>query len=61
VNVTATPRARRYRCPYEHLLELHGDGRHRRYDQLDELAWRHPVDDEGLSLLRRPLPGERRP
>jgi hypothetical protein len=54
MNVTATPPAQRYRCPCQHLLQVHGGGRHRRHYQLDDLAWAPPGDDDGLSLLSAP-------
>jgi len=61
MNVTATPPAQRYRCPCQHLLQVHGGGRHRRHYQLDDLAWRHPVMTTACPSCRRPLPGKSRP
>jgi hypothetical protein len=43
VNATAAPPAQRYRCRCEHVFQVFGQGRHRRFHELDDLGWTRPV------------------
>jgi hypothetical protein len=39
VNATAARPAQRYRCRCEHVFQVFGPGRHRRFYELDDLGW----------------------
>jgi hypothetical protein len=43
VNATAAPPAQCYRCRCEHVFQVFGQGRHRRFHELDDLGWTRPV------------------
>jgi hypothetical protein len=41
MNATAPP-AQRYRCRCDHLFQVFGGGRHRRFYELDDPRWERP-------------------
>ena len=43
MNATAARPAQRYRCPCQHVFQVFGQGRHRRFYELDDLRWQRPV------------------
>ena len=42
MNATAARPAQRYRCRYEQEFQVFGQGRHRRFYELDDLGWTRP-------------------
>jgi hypothetical protein len=42
VNATAARPAQRYRCRGEHVFQVFGQGRRRRFYELDDLRWTRP-------------------
>jgi len=59
VNATAARLAPRYRCPCEHAFQVFGQGRHRRFYELDDGARRRPVMARVCPSCQRRLPTTR--
>jgi hypothetical protein len=57
-NVTAARPAERYRCLCEHVLQVFGPGRHRRYYELADRGWERPVMGRVCPSCQRRLPGK---
>jgi hypothetical protein len=55
MNATAPP-AKRYRCRCNHLFQVFGGGRHRRFYELDDPRWERPVMTRLCPSCRRRLP-----
>jgi hypothetical protein len=53
--------AHRHCCRCEHVLQVFGGGRHRRYYELDDLGFEHPVMARVCPSCQRQLPGKNRP
>jgi hypothetical protein len=60
MNATARP-AQRYRCRCNHLFQVFGGGRHRRFYELDDPRWERPVMTRLCPSCQRRLPTTRRP
>jgi len=58
MNATAALPAHNYRCLCGHVLQVFGGGRHRRYYELDDLGWEHPVMTRVCPSCQRQLPGK---
>jgi hypothetical protein len=58
VDVTAARPAERYRCPCEHVFQVFGPGRHRRYYELADRVWERPVMGRTCPSCQRRLPGK---
>jgi hypothetical protein len=43
VNATAARPPQRYRCRCEHVFQVFGQGRHRRFYEINDLGWTRPV------------------
>jgi hypothetical protein len=56
VNATAARPAQRYRCQCDHLFQVFGQGRHRRFYELADLGWRRPVMARLCPSCQRRLP-----
>ena len=61
MNATATRPAQRHRCECQHVFQVFGGGRHRRYYELADLGWAHPVMERVCPSCQRPLPGKNAP
>jgi hypothetical protein len=57
-NVTAARPAGRYRCDCQHVFQVFGLGRHRRYYELADVGWERPVMGRGCPSCQRRLPGK---
>jgi hypothetical protein len=56
VNATAARPPQRYRCPCQHAFQVFGQGRHRRFYELDDLRWTRPVMARACPTCLRRLP-----
>jgi hypothetical protein len=56
MNSTPARPAQRYRCRCEHVFQVFGQGRHRRFYELDDLHWRRPVMTRICPSCQRRLP-----
>jgi hypothetical protein len=54
----AVKSGRRHRCRCHHELQLFGGGRHRRFYELDDIAWKHPMMTGACPHCGRRLPGK---
>jgi hypothetical protein len=61
MNATVARPARRYRCRCEHVFQVFGGGRHRRFYELDDPRWERPVMTRLCSCCERRLPTTRGP
>jgi hypothetical protein len=59
VNATAARSAQRYRCRCEHVFQVFGQGRHRRFYELDDLRWTRPVIARVCPSCQQRLPTTR--
>jgi hypothetical protein len=50
--------AKRYQCPCQHVFQVFGLDRHRRYYELADLGWEHPVMGRVCPACQRRLPGK---
>ena len=48
----------RSRCPRHRAFLVVGDGRHRRFYELDDVGWEHPLMALVSSSCQRRLPGK---
>jgi hypothetical protein len=55
--VVAQPAAR-YCCPCQHVFQVFGLGRHRRYYELADLGWHSPLMGRACPTCQRRLPGK---
>jgi hypothetical protein len=60
-HATAAPPAEHYRCQCQHVLQVFGLGRHRRYYELADRGWQHPVMGRVCPSCQRGLPGKNTP
>jgi hypothetical protein len=58
MNAAARPA---HRCRCEHVLQIFGGGRHRRYYEVADLACEHPVMARVCPSCQRQLPGKNPP
>jgi hypothetical protein len=58
MSITAARPAQRYRCACHHVLQVFGNGRHRRYYELADFGWEHPVMTAVCPSCQRELPGK---
>ena len=56
MNATAARLEQRYRCRCEHRYQVFGQRRHRRFYELDDMAWARPCDGEGCPSRQERLP-----
>jgi hypothetical protein len=61
MNATAARPAQRYRSRCEHVCQVFGGGRHRRFYELDDLGWQRPVMARVCASCQRRLPTSRGP
>jgi hypothetical protein len=59
-SATTVPPEHLYRCPCQHLLQVFGGGRHRRYFELGDTRLDDPVMNGECPSCRRQLPGKNR-
>lgn len=58
LDVIAAEPAARYRCPCEHVFQVFGLGRHRRYYELADRDWECPVMERACPYCQHRLPGK---
>jgi hypothetical protein len=56
MSTLTTRSARRHRCDCDHVFQVFGLGRHRRFYELDDLGWTRPVMTNACPHCRRQLP-----
>jgi hypothetical protein len=56
MNATAARPTQRYRCPCQHVFQVFGGGRHRRFYELDDPRWKRPVMTRVCPSCQRRLP-----
>jgi hypothetical protein len=61
VNAIDPRPAQRYRCRCDHVFQVFGLGRHRRFYELDDLDWAHPAIARLCPSRQLRLPTTRRP
>lgn len=61
MNVNATRPVERYRCLCQHVFQVFGLGRHRRYYELADRGWEHLVMGRVCPSCQRRLPGKNLP
>jgi hypothetical protein len=59
VNATGARPPQRYRCRCERLFQVFGQGRDRRFYELDDLHWKRPVMARACPSCQRRLPTTR--
>ena len=58
MSVTGARPADRYRCDCQHVFQVFGLGHHRRYYELADSGWKHPVTTRICPFCQRQLPGK---
>jgi hypothetical protein len=58
MRIPAARPAERYRCLCQHVFQVFGLGRHRRYYELADRGWEHPVMGRVCPSCQRRLPGK---
>jgi hypothetical protein len=58
MNLTAAPPPALYRCLCQHVFQVFGLGRHRRYYELADRGWERPVMERACPSCQRRLPGK---
>jgi hypothetical protein len=59
VNATGARPPQRNRCPCQRVFQVFGQGRHRRFYEVDDLHWKSPAMARACSSCERRLPTTR--